>query len=241
MGFLPADSASATVRGCRALSLLFYSWGNVRPVSGQLRTQGRVSVLLLVLSGFSRWHRSTELYSRRHRRSLMRINSGVYIHTEGLPGGSVVKNLHCRRPWFSPWVWKIPWRREWQLTPVLLLGESHGQRSLPSYSPWHLRELDATEWLTLSCPYWGFPSGSVVKSIHLPMQEPQELMVQPLGREDPLEEEMATHSSIPAWEIPWTGGWWAMVHGVAKSWTWLDRGKIRSYLPCIHDSFKDAD
>ena len=51
------------------------------------------------------------------------------------------------------------------------------------------------------------------------MQEPQELMVQPLGREDPLEEEMATHSSIPAWEIPWTGGWWAMVHGVAKSWT----------------------
>ena len=31
-----------------------------------------------------------------------------------------------------------------------------------------------------------------------------ETWVQPLGREDPLEEEMATHSSIPAWEIPWT-------------------------------------
>ena len=28
--------------------------------------------------------------------------------------------------------------------------------------------------------------------------------VQSLGREDPLEEEMATHSSTPAWEIPWT-------------------------------------
>ena len=28
--------------------------------------------------------------------------------------------------------------------------------------------------------------------------------VQPLGREDPLEEEMATHSSTPAWRIPWT-------------------------------------
>ena len=28
--------------------------------------------------------------------------------------------------------------------------------------------------------------------------------VQFLGREDPLEKEMATHSSIPAWEIPWT-------------------------------------
>ena len=32
----------------------------------------------------------------------------------------------------------------------------------------------------------------------------QESRVQSLGREDPLEEEMATHSSVLAWEIPWT-------------------------------------
>ena len=32
----------------------------------------------------------------------------------------------------------------------------------------------------------------------------QETWVQPLGREDPLEKEMATHSSILAWKIPWT-------------------------------------
>ena len=32
----------------------------------------------------------------------------------------------------------------------------------------------------------------------------QETWVQSLGREDPLEKEMATHSSIPAWRIPWT-------------------------------------
>ena len=32
----------------------------------------------------------------------------------------------------------------------------------------------------------------------------QETQVQSLGREDPLEKEMATHSSILAWEIPWT-------------------------------------
>ena len=32
----------------------------------------------------------------------------------------------------------------------------------------------------------------------------QETWVQPLGQEDPLEEEMATRSSILAWEIPWT-------------------------------------
>ena len=33
-----------------------------------------------------------------------------------------------------------PWRRAWQPTPVLLPGESHGQRSLVGYSPWGLRE-----------------------------------------------------------------------------------------------------
>ena len=36
------------------------------------------------------------------------------------------------------------------------------------------------------------------------MQEVQKTQVQSLGWEDPLEEEMATQSSIPAWEIPWT-------------------------------------
>ena len=36
------------------------------------------------------------------------------------------------------------------------------------------------------------------------MQQTQETWVQSLGREDPLEEEMATHSSILAWKIPWT-------------------------------------
>ena len=36
------------------------------------------------------------------------------------------------------------------------------------------------------------------------MQEMQETQVRPLGREDPLEEEMAIHSSLLAWEIPWT-------------------------------------
>ena len=46
----------------------------------------------------------------------------------------------------------------------------------------------------------GFPSGSMVKN--LPMQEAQ---VQSLDWEDPLEKKIATHSSILAWEIPWTG------------------------------------
>ena len=36
------------------------------------------------------------------------------------------------------------------------------------------------------------------------MQEMQEIQFQSLGQEDPLEEEMVTHCSILAWEIPWT-------------------------------------
>ena len=49
---------------------------------------------------------------------------------------------------------------------------------------------------------WGFPGGAAVR-ICLPMQEMQETQVQSLGWEDPLEEEMATHSGILAWRIPW--------------------------------------
>ena len=36
---------------------------------------------------------------------------------------------------FNPQVGKIPWRMEWQPTPLFLPGESHGQRSLVGYSP----------------------------------------------------------------------------------------------------------
>ena len=43
----------------------------------------------------------------------------------------------------------------------------------------------------------------------------QETQVQPLGQEDLLEKEMATHSGILAWETPWTEEPWT-VHGVAK-------------------------
>ena len=56
-------------------------------------------------------------------------------------------------------------------------------------------------------------------SICLPMQE---TYVPSLGREDPLEKEMATHSSILAWEIPWTeepGG--LQSTGSQRSWTQL--------------------
>ena len=50
------------------------------------------------------------------------------------------------------WVWSLgqedPLRRKWQLTPVFLPGEFHGQRSLEGYSPWGHKGSDMTKWLT---------------------------------------------------------------------------------------------
>ena len=48
------------------------------------------------------------------------------------------------------------------------------------------------------------PHGSVIKKNPPAIQESQEMWVQSLGWEDPLEEGMATHSSILAWRIPGT-------------------------------------
>ena len=48
----------------------------------------------------------------------------------------------------------------------------------------------------------GFPCDSVVKNLPA-VQKVEEMWVQSLGQEDPLEQEMATHSSILAWKIPW--------------------------------------
>ena len=57
--------------------------------------------------------------------------------------------LHCWRPGVDSWVGKIPQRRKWQLTPVVLPGEFHGQRCPAGYSPWGCKQLDTTERLSL--------------------------------------------------------------------------------------------
>ena len=59
-------------------------------------------------------------------------------------------------------------------------------------------------WMTVIIIAEGFPGGSAVKNSPV-VQEPQEPWVRFLRQEDPLEEGMATHSSILAWRIPWTG------------------------------------
>ena len=75
-------------------------------------------------------------------------------------GGASGKKSACqcrrrKRHRFDPWIGKIPWRKKWQTTPVLLPGKSHGQRSLVGYSLWGCKESDTTEQLhfhsSLSC------------------------------------------------------------------------------------------
>ena len=65
----------------------------------------------------------------------------------GFPGGSEVKGPACTAGDLGsiPGLERFPWRREWQPTPVLLPGESHGQRSLVGYSPRGRKESDTTE------------------------------------------------------------------------------------------------
>ena len=70
----------------------------------------------------------------------------------GFPGGSDGKYSACNAggPRFDPGVRKIPWRREWLPTPLLLPGDFHGQRRLSGYKPQSHKELDTTERLTLN-------------------------------------------------------------------------------------------
>ena len=67
--------------------------------------------------------------------------------------------------------------------------------------------------------YYCFRASLVAQIVRNP-PEMKETWVQSLGWEDPLEEEMAIHSSILAWRIPMDRGvWQATVHRVAKSRT----------------------
>ena len=67
---------------------------------------------------------------------------------------------------------------------------------------------------------WGRCASLVVQMVKYPPAM-RETWDRPLGWEDPLEEGMATFSSILAWRIPMNrGAWRAIVHEVAKSWTW---------------------
>ena len=125
----------------------------------------------------------------------------------------MVKSLQCGRPGFDPWVGKIPWRREWQLTPVFLPEKLHGQKSLVSYSPRGCKESDMTELLTHTYrgPL-GSPGGTSGKEPHpRPLRQCRRHKIHRFdpwvwSLKDPLEKGMATHSIVLERRIPWTEG-----------------------------------
>ena len=95
-------------------------------------------------------------------------------------------------------------RRQWQPTPVLLPGKSHGWRSLVGCSPWGRWELDMTQWL----------------HFHFSLSWVGE------GNGDPLQ--------CSCLENPREGvAWWAAGYGVAQSWAWLERLSSSSSNRCF--------
>ena len=75
-----------------------------------------------------------------------RIGYPLQYSWASLVAQAVKNSPQCGRPGFNPWITKIPWRRAWQPTPVFLLENPHGQRSLDGYTPWGCKESDTTEW-----------------------------------------------------------------------------------------------
>ena len=117
----------------------------------------------------------------------------------------------------------IHWRRKWQPIPVFLLGESQGRGSLVGCRLWVAQSQARLKRLSSSSSIHdlGFPGGANGKEPTCQCRS-HEMWVWSLGREDPLEEGNATHSSILARRILWMeepGGLQSM--GLQNSWTWL--------------------
>ena len=99
--------------------------------------------------------------------------------------------IHCQQFWMLEFPNKM--------LVVFLPGEYHGQRSLAGYSPWGSKESDTAEQLHFHFHSASWASQGVNNTFAM-----QETWIWSLGWEDPLEKEMAIHSSTIAWEIPWT-------------------------------------
>ena len=134
-------------------------------------------------------------------------------------------HLECRRFRLNPWVGKIPWRRAWQPTPVLLPGESHGQRRLEGYSPWGHQELDTIEWLSLSLSFH-----------HIVQKEPTSLLgVHTLS--GAISEKQSSHlPSLARWRQRWWDCWplpRSIVEGNHETWTFLISGWLWPICICL--------
>ena len=84
------------------------------------------------------WRRGQEMNMDKYNAYLW---SGILKLVKNLPA-----NAGGKRHAFDPWIWKIPWSRKWQPTPVFLPGKFYRQRSLAGFSPWG--RVNMTEWLS---------------------------------------------------------------------------------------------
>ena len=154
--------------------------------------------------------------------AILHLLCTVYTFMQDFPGDSDGKASQCRRLGFDPCVGKIPWRRKWQPTPVILPGKFHGQRSLVGYSPWGCKESDMTEqlhslthtvldyWFTCLWSTWSFAQFKLLlrrhaSHVHLgssiiwPVRCKLEL---PVGKRWPMEDGGSRQTkSLSAWSM----------------------------------------
>ena len=126
-----------------------------------------------LLTGFNSNSKKNSNFTKIAR--ISKVYSCGYFHSpkSDIPNQMFTFKRHCKKKkmsWYSR-----GWRRQWHPTPVLLPGNSHGQRSLVGCSPWGRKS-----WTQLS---------EFTFTFYFPA----------------LEKEMATHSSVLAWRIPGTG------------------------------------
>ena len=161
-----------------------------------------------------------------------------------------------KRQRFDPWVRKIPWRRKWQSTPMLLPRRSHGQRSMVGYSPWGRKESDTSEWLTVDlqscvnfccrakwfsyiCIFFFFILFSIIVFLRI-LNIASGFCLQ------------RVYSSLPVWEAwlqqRWGCGLWALRDLGSNSsgstnWSWarrLNSSLFRFFFPICNIGVKSA-
>ena len=79
--------------------------------------------------------------------------------------------MKFRRHRFKSWVGKIPWKREWEPTPVFLSGEFYGQRNLVGYNTWGHTESEMTERLSTHNMEWKWRSPGEKSAYPLKFEE----------------------------------------------------------------------
>ena len=84
---------------------------------------------------------------------LMKILLKIFVLIQVVLSGKepTCKCRRLKRHGFDPWVGRIPWRMEWQPTPVFSTRESHELKSLKGYRPWSHKELNTTEAIEHAC------------------------------------------------------------------------------------------